>query len=98
MFDPFTIADLLKRHGQEHLLTGVAALDERTRTAFLERVAEIDWEEMTHHASPPPMGEVGASRVVTLAERAQRRAELATAGEAAYRAGQVAVLMVAGGQ
>lgn len=98
MFDPFSIADLLKRHGQEHLLSEVASLDAATRDAFLRRVAEIDWEEMTHHAEPPPMGQVGASRVVTMDERARRRAELVTAGEAAYRAGQVAVLMVAGGQ
>jgi UDP-N-acetylglucosamine/UDP-N-acetylgalactosamine diphosphorylase len=36
--------------------------------------------------------------VVTLEERARRRAELVKAGEAAYAAGHVAVLMVAGGQ
>ncbi|MBA3700713.1 MAG: UTP--glucose-1-phosphate uridylyltransferase [Planctomycetes bacterium] len=98
MFDPFSIAELLKRHGQEHLLAGVASLDDATRSTFLRRVAEIDWEEMTHHAEPPPLGEVGASRVVTMDERARRRAALVAAGEAAYRAGAVAVLMVAGGQ
>jgi len=98
MFDPFSIADLLKRHGQEHLLAEVASLDAATRDAFLTRLAGIDWEEMTTHAEPPPMGQVGASRVVTIAERALRRAALAKAGEDAYRAGQVAVLMVAGGQ
>jgi UDP-N-acetylglucosamine/UDP-N-acetylgalactosamine diphosphorylase len=98
MFDPFSLADLLKRHGQEHLLADVAQLDAPTRDAFLRRISEIDWAEMAHHAEPPPMGQVGASRVVTMEERARRRAELLTAGEASYRAGQVAVLMVAGGQ
>jgi UDP-N-acetylglucosamine/UDP-N-acetylgalactosamine diphosphorylase len=98
MFDPFTIADHLKRHGQEHLLADVASLDPATRDAHLRRLGEIDWQEMTHHAEPPAMGEVGASRVVTLEERARRRAELLPLGEAAYRAGRVAALMVAGGQ
>jgi UDP-N-acetylglucosamine/UDP-N-acetylgalactosamine diphosphorylase len=98
MFDPFSLADQLKRHGQEHLLTGVADLEIHVRDAFLQRIGEIDWEELTHHAEPPPIGEVGASRVVTLGERAQRHEELTRAGEAAYAAGQVAVLMVAGGQ
>jgi UDP-N-acetylglucosamine/UDP-N-acetylgalactosamine diphosphorylase len=98
MFDPFALADVLKRHGQEHLLAGVHDLEAHVRDAFLERIGEIDWAEMAHHAEPPPIGEVGASRVVTLAERATRRAELVRAGAAAYAAGQVAVLMVAGGQ
>lgn len=98
MLDPFALADLLKRHGQDHLLADVAALDAPTREAFLRRVSEVDWAEMAHHAEPPPMGQVGASRVVTMEERARRRGELAKAGEASYRAGQVAVLMVAGGQ
>ena len=98
MFDPFSLADLLKRHSQEHLLAEVASLDAAAREAFLLRIAEIDWAEMAHHAEPPPMGQVGASRVVTMDERARRHDELAKTGEAAYRAGQVAVLMVAGGQ
>ena len=55
MSDPFAIADLLRRHGQEHLLAGTAGLDAASRERFLQRLAEIDWEEMTHHAEPPPM-------------------------------------------
>lgn len=98
MFDPFTVADLLTRHRQDHLLAEVAALAAPARDAYLRRLAEIDWEEMTHHAEPPSMGEVGSSRVVTMDERARRHAALSPAGEAAYRAGQVGVLMVAGGQ
>ena len=98
MSDPFAVADLLKQHGQEHLLAGVADLAPAARDAFIARLGEIDWAEMTRHAEAPAAGTVEASRVITLAELAQRHAMLAAAGETAYRAGQVAVLMVAGGQ
>ena len=98
MPDPFAVADLLARHGQSHLLSEVAGLDPATREGFLARLTQIDWEEFAHPAEPPPLGQVGPSRVVTMTERAKRHVELSAAGEAAYRAGQVAVLMVAGGQ
>ncbi len=98
MPDAFALAETLAKHGQDHLLQTVAGLDEAARAAFLARLGEIDWAEFEHPAEPPAVGDVGASRVIPLAERAQRQAELESAGEAAYRAGQVAVLMVAGGQ
>jgi len=98
MTDAFALAELLSRHGQSHLLVGVDQLPAAERTAYLARLADIDWEELQHHSSPPPAGTVGKSRVIDLSERATRRAELERIGEAAYRAGHVAVLMVAGGQ
>ena len=98
MTDVFTLAELLTRHGQGHLLAGIEQLPATERSVYLARLADIDWEELQHHSSPPASGAVGKSRVIDFNERAQRRTELARIGEAAYRAGQVAVLMVAGGQ
>jgi UDP-N-acetylglucosamine/UDP-N-acetylgalactosamine diphosphorylase len=98
MTDVFTLAELLTRHGQGHLLAGIEQLPAAERSAFLARLADIDWEELQHHSSPPASGAVDKSRVIDFNERAQRRAELERIGEAAYRAGEVAVLMVAGGQ
>ena len=98
MTDAFALADLLARNGQSHLLAGVEALPAAERDAYLARLADIDWEELKHHSSPPSQSAVGKSRVIDQAERAKRTADLVKAGEAAYRAGQVAVLMVAGGQ
>ena len=98
MTDAFALADHLATHGQSHLLQGVEQLAVAERDAYLQRLADIDWAEMKHHSSPPPSGTVGKSRVIDLAERAKRKAEFERIGEAAYRAGQVAVLMVAGGQ
>jgi len=88
----------LARVGQEHLLEGVDALSAERRERFLARLAEIDWDELAHPAEPPPVEDVAPPRVVTLAERAERHAELLAAGEDAYGAGRVAVLVVAGGQ
>jgi UDP-N-acetylglucosamine/UDP-N-acetylgalactosamine diphosphorylase len=92
------LAERLARHGQAHLLDGVEELDEPTRRAFLARLAEVDWAELREPPAPPEAGEVEQSRVVTLAERREREHELVPLGDEAYRAGRVAVLMVAGGQ
>src|SRR5215207_5069793 len=88
----------LARVGQDHLLEGVDALSTERRERFLARLTEIDWDELAHPAEPPPVEDVAPPRVVTLGERAERHAELVAAGEDAYRAGRVAVLVVAGGQ
>ena len=98
MTDAFALAALLSQHGQSHLLQGLDKLSALERQAYFSRLSDIDWEELKHHSSPPPSGAVGKSRVIDPAERAARAPELERLGEAAYRAGQVAVLMVAGGQ
>lgn len=88
----------LAAHGQEHLLEGLDDLALEKRDRFLERLAQIDWEELYEPAEPPAPEDVRPAPVVTLDERARRRDELAAAGEDAYRRGAVAVLVVAGGQ
>ena len=98
MTDAFALADHLSQHGQSHLLQGLDKLSALERQTYLARLADIDWEELKHHSSPPPSGAVGKSRVIDPAEREARSTELERLGEAAYHAGQVAVLMVAGGQ
>jgi len=96
--DTFALTDTLGRCGQGHLLAHLATLEGTAREAFAERLAQVDWEELREHAEPPVSGEVGSSRVIAFAERAARAADLETAGDSAYGAGRVAVLMVAGGQ
>jgi UDP-N-acetylglucosamine/UDP-N-acetylgalactosamine diphosphorylase len=85
-------------HGQGHLLTGLDELSPQVREALLERLAEIDWDELEHPAEPPALNEVRPASVVTLEERARRCDELRSIGEHAYRRGAVAVLVVAGGE
>jgi UDP-N-acetylglucosamine/UDP-N-acetylgalactosamine diphosphorylase len=98
MTDPFALAETLRAQGQEHLLAGVEALQPAQRSAFLARLAAVDWAELAKPSEPPPTGALGPSRVLDPAERIRRHDELSAAGEAAYAAGAVAVLMVAGGQ
>jgi UDP-N-acetylglucosamine/UDP-N-acetylgalactosamine diphosphorylase len=98
MIDHFALSEILAKNGQGHLLAGVERLDEGRRAAYLARLAEIDWLVLHHQKAVHQAGEVGARRVVDLAERERRRAELEPLGEGLYRAGKVAVLMVAGGQ
>jgi UDP-N-acetylglucosamine/UDP-N-acetylgalactosamine diphosphorylase len=96
--DSPVLETLLARHGQQHLLDGVDGLDDEAREAFLDRLASVDWDELAQPEAPPDRREAEPSPVVTLDDLARRRDELGPAGEAAYRAGGVAVLMVAGGQ
>ncbi len=96
--DHFALADLLAKHHQSHLLVGIDGLDAAAQDAYMTRLAEIDWAELHHQLSVHTAGAVGSSRVLDLAEQARRSAELTAIGESTYRAGKVAVLMVAGGQ
>ncbi len=98
MTDAFALAEHLAKHHQSHLLVGVAALAEAERTVYLARLAEIDWLELHHRLTLHTAGDVGPARVLDQGERQRRKVELEALGESAYAAGQVAVLMVAGGQ
>jgi UDP-N-acetylglucosamine/UDP-N-acetylgalactosamine diphosphorylase len=98
MTELFDVAETVKAAGQEHLLAGLDELDATSRQAYLSRLQQIDWVELQHPAEAVPVDQVEKSRVVDPDERAQRRDELRQAGIAAYQAGKVAVLMVAGGQ
>ena len=90
--------EILRARGQEHLLAGLDELTPDARRRFLDRLAEVDWEELERPAEPPAPEHVRPAAVVTLEERARRHDELIAAGEEAYRRGAVGVLVVAGGQ
>jgi UDP-N-acetylglucosamine/UDP-N-acetylgalactosamine diphosphorylase len=92
------VRSLLEAHGQEHLLDGVDQLDPAVRDRFVARLAEVDWAELERPAQPPRRDEVEPAQVLTLDQRAGREDELREAGEREYRSGDVAVLMVAGGE
>ncbi len=98
MPDAFALADTLAKHGQTHLLEHAKTLDPDARAAFCTRLAAVDWAELEHPSELPVANAATRSRVLDQAERQRRAAELTARGEAAYAAGAVAVLMVAGGQ
>jgi len=88
----------LKQHGQDHLLVHLETLSGSEKAAFATRLSQIDWEELEHAAEPPDLAEIGPSCVYDFAARSTRAAPLREAGESCLQEGQVAVLMVAGGQ
>ena len=98
MPDAFDLADSLAKHGQSHLLEHAKTLDGDARAAFCARLAAIDWAELGHPSDLPVASSATKSRVLDQGERSRRTTELTVRGEAAYTAGAVAVLMVAGGQ
>ncbi len=95
------IENILKAHGQEHLLRHAASLTEEERRQFFAALEEIDWETLSlaeQAEAQPPRGKIAPIAGCSLAEIARRRAEYAAAGKEAIRAGKVAAVLLAGGQ
>ena len=89
-------AERLHTCGQGHLLHGLDDLEPASKEAFLKRLQEVDWEELSQPVDRNISGTVASSRVVDGDERAERDDEFTKIGEAAYAQGKVAI-MVAGG-
>lgn len=90
------LADRLQVCGQAHLLEGLDNLDAQARARFLGQVAAMDWDGIAACSGPSPIsGTVGAPSVIDCARCDP--SPVVGVGEAAYRDGAVAVLMVAGG-
>lgn len=104
-----SLVDRLARHGQEHLLRWWPELDEASRGRLAAEVSAIDLVRLDglieqfvgrSDAASPPAGQVGPIEVIQLprtdGERIARR-HVAEVGAAALSAGEVAVVVVAGG-
>jgi UDP-N-acetylglucosamine/UDP-N-acetylgalactosamine diphosphorylase len=97
---PPDLTHRLKSHHQHHVLTGWDALSPAERTTLVEQLAGLDLAELEQlyqrrnepHAVLPPRDRIQPLTVEP------RSVEAVAVGEAALRAGQVAVLVVAGGQ
>ena len=93
----FELSERLHSCGQGHLLNGLDDLEPAVKEAFLSRLQEVDWEELSQPVDHSIEGSVSSSRVVDGDERGERGAEFTKIGEEAYAQGKVAILMVAGG-
>jgi UDP-N-acetylglucosamine/UDP-N-acetylgalactosamine diphosphorylase len=99
---PLDLREKLQQHNQSHVLTGWDGLDDAARQNLLAQLATIDldvldqlYRERNVEYPVPAPERIAPVPVVGPAERtAETRAE----GERALRAGEVAVLLVAGGQ
>jgi UDP-N-acetylglucosamine/UDP-N-acetylgalactosamine diphosphorylase len=104
-----TLREAAERHGQGRIFRWWGELNDAERANLLAQVAEIDFplverliaEHLRGEAPKTDLGELVPAEPIPLptteAEREARRHAAAT-GEAAVRAGQVAVVAVAGGR
>ncbi len=97
---PPNLAARLRAHGQQHLLAGWAALDASERERLVEQLAGVDFAELERlyrRRSEPHAALPSRDRIAPVPVEPRTAASIAL-GEAAIRAGEVAVLLVAGGQ
>src|ERR1051326_2212298 len=100
---PLELRETLQRYRQEHVLAGWDALADAQRTKFVAQLQHLDldllerlYRERERAATVPDASRIGAIAVIPARGSASRdHIEL---GEAALRRGEVAVLLVAGGQ
>ena len=91
---------LLHRFGQQHLLVGWSSLNDESQYSFERQLASVDFTELMKLTE---LGQTMAALCPAATDLApisieQPNPASRTIGEAALRAGQVAVLLVAGGQ
>ncbi|MFA7174036.1 MAG: UDPGP type 1 family protein [Kiritimatiellia bacterium] len=95
---------ILREHDQEHVLAFWDRLEHEQREQLLAQIAELDFKSIARMRRMQEAGDVVDHRVSepvppqVLELSAESRAGAYTAGEAVLRAGQVGVLLVAGGQ
>jgi UDP-N-acetylglucosamine/UDP-N-acetylgalactosamine diphosphorylase len=96
------VRQFLKKYGQEHVLAWWGELDGRQRQSLLDQVWTLDlarlaqlYERRDHSFPLPESHEIQPVPVVRLGAEAH---EARRVGEEALRRGEVAVLVVAGGQ
>jgi UDP-N-acetylglucosamine/UDP-N-acetylgalactosamine diphosphorylase len=100
---PNELRQRLRKHGQEHVLAWWERLDEEQRDGLVSQLQAIDLDELRalHERRTQKAAKIDAARIAPLPQAPRDEAQLAychTCGEEAYRAGQVAFLVVAGGQ
>lgn len=107
---PPALTELLRRHGQEHLLDGWERLDPAARNRLTEQIERLDLDELDGLietlvkvdepglALPSQIGSPDAVRLPATDADRKRWAAAEAAGEQALSAGEVAAVVVAGGQ
>lgn len=92
------IKDGLVAIGQEHLETLFANLPSEEALKLYLKLRDVDWAALRNPAPEKDFSKLEQARVISLEERGVLKAEAERLGTQAYAAGEVAVLMVAGGQ
>jgi UDP-N-acetylglucosamine/UDP-N-acetylgalactosamine diphosphorylase len=99
---PPELVDRLRKHGQDHVLHGWDRLDVPAQAALIEQLQSLDFDELQHlyaqrdQTDAVPSADRIAPLPGVLPDAAD--AEARSVGERALRGGEVAALVVAGGQ
>ena len=94
------IAEMLKAHGQEHLIN-FDGLSPTEKAAYIAQLEAIDWDIVEMWKDPEDLsgkGEIKPIEGVTLTEIERKRAEFEALGKNAICKGKVAAVLLAGGQ
>ena len=92
------LIEVLQKQGQEHLLQHLQSLPTDTQTKLAARLDKINWQELRQIYKAPDLSVVEPTQVISLSDRQKFASEYIALGEAGYAAGEVAVLLVAGGE
>jgi UDP-N-acetylglucosamine/UDP-N-acetylgalactosamine diphosphorylase len=100
---PQELLTRLNQHGQHHIARDWSSLDDGARSKLIEQLAEIDFaelEELFRKRDEPHAVLPARERIepLTVESRADVTDQSIRYGEDAIRSGEVAVLLVAGGQ
>jgi UDP-N-acetylglucosamine/UDP-N-acetylgalactosamine diphosphorylase len=100
---PNDLRQRLRQHGQEHVLAGWDRLDDEQRSALVRQLEAIDFDELArlHAKRARKADKIDPARIAPLPKVGHdesQRAQNQSRGEEAFRKGQVAFLVVAGGQ
>ncbi len=93
-----TVRALLEEKGQAQLLRYYDELNAAQQAALLEEIGRVDWSVFSSHTAAQDAGEISPIRALRLSEIAARRQEFEEVGREAIRRGEVAAVVLAGGQ
>lgn len=92
------IKEILTSHGQEHVLRLWERADGAGRAALESRIEAIDWNMISARESVRPKGEIQPISGLSVNDIEERRQEFYEIGKAALLRGELAAVLLAGGQ
>ena len=95
---PNELLHILKTEKQEHIVDHLTNLLVEAQAKLIDRLTRINWQEFHQIYQAPELSKVEAAQVISLEQRLVNNTVIETAGITAYAQGEVAVLLVAGGE
>ena len=90
--------EILRLHGQEHILATLKRLHGERRAALEREIAAVDWGMLSLRERVRPSGNISPIEGLSVEELQKRAPEFAAIGKEAIKAGKLAAVLLAGGQ